>query len=93
MYCAEWVDNNGKTSNLIMPANTIFTTAFKPDLLNGISVLNAEIPAVIINGKESIATVKQPFTAIPYYSWANRGKGEMLLWFPEQVKDIDLIAK
>lgn len=93
MYCAEWVDNNGKASNIIMPANTIFTTAFKPDLLNGITVLNAEVPAVIINGKESIATVKQAFTAIPYYCWANRGKGEMLLWFPEQIKDIDLIAK
>ena len=93
MYCAEWVDNNGKASNIIMPANTIFTTAFKPGLLNGITVLNAEVPAVIINGKESIATVKQAFTAIPYYCWANRGKGEMLLWFPEQIKDIDLIAK
>ena len=93
MYCAEWVDNNGKASNIIMPANTIFTTAFKPDLLNGITVLNADVPAVIINGKESIATVKQAFTAIPYYCWANRGKGEMLLWFPEQIKDIDLIAK
>ena len=93
MYCAEWVDNNGKASNIIMPANTIFTTAFKPGLLNGITVLNAEVPAVIINGKESIATVKQAFTAIPYYCWANRGKGEMLLWFPEQVKAIDLIAK
>ena len=93
MYCAEWVDNNGKASNIIMPANTIFTTAFKPGLLNGITVLNADVPAVIINGKESIATVKQAFTAIPYYCWANRGKGEMLLWFPEQIKDIDLIAK
>jgi DUF1680 family protein len=20
---------------------------------------------------------------IPYYSWANRGKGEMMVWFPE----------
>ena len=93
MYCAEWVDNNGKASNIIMPANTIFTTAFKPGLLNGITVLNADVPAVIINGKESIATVKQAFTAIPYYCWANRGKGEMMLWFPEQIKDIDLIAK
>jgi uncharacterized protein len=21
-------------------------------------------------------------TAIPYYSWANRGPGEMTIWFP-----------
>jgi hypothetical protein len=24
----------------------------------------------------------QPFTAIPYYAWANRGRGEMLVWLP-----------
>ncbi|MEP6750480.1 MAG: hypothetical protein ABJB86_22270, partial [Bacteroidota bacterium] len=38
-------------------------------------------------------TVKQSFTAIPYYSWANRGKGEMMIWFPEKIMGIDLLAK
>lgn len=93
MYCAEWIDNNGKTGNIIMPSSTVFTTDFKPDLLNGIMTLKAEVPAVIINGNESISTQKQNFTAIPYYSWANRGKGEMAVWFPTQVKDIELITK
>jgi DUF1680 family protein len=93
IYCAEWVDNNGKTSNLIIPAGTNFTTEFKSALLNGVTVLKAEVLAVIINGKENISTVKQSFTAIPYYSWANRGKGEMMLWFPTQVMDVDLLTK
>jgi uncharacterized protein len=51
------------------------------------------VPAVIINNNESISTQKQIFTAIPYYSWANRGKGEMTVWFPTQVKDIELLSK
>ena len=93
MYCAEWADNNGKTSNIILPANAIFTTEFKPGLLNGVTILKTEVPAVLISNNESISTVKQPFTAIPYYSWANRGKGEMMLWFPEQVKNIELMAR
>ncbi|MES2777517.1 MAG: glycoside hydrolase family 127 protein [Bacteroidota bacterium] len=93
IYCAEWVDNNGKTSNLVVPANTKFTTEFKPGLLNGVNVLKAEVPAVVINNEESISTVKQPFTAIPYYAWANRGKGEMMIWFPEKVKGIELLSK
>ena len=93
MYCAEWPDNNGKTSNIILPANATFTSEFKPDLLNGVTVLKTEVPAFVVNNNESISTVKQAFTAIPYYSWANRGKGEMMVWFPEQVKDIDLLAK
>ena len=92
VYCAEWPDNNGKTSNIILPAATRFTNEFKPDLLNGVMVLKAEVPVVVINN-ENVNTVKQPFTAIPYYSWANRGKGEMMVWFPEQVKGIDLLAK
>ncbi|MBC7687552.1 MAG: glycoside hydrolase family 127 protein, partial [Aquabacterium sp.] len=93
MYCAEWADNNGKASNIIMPANAIFITEFKPGLLNGVTVLKTEVPAVLISNNESIITVKQSFTAIPYYSWANRGKGEMMLWFPEQVKNIELMAR
>jgi len=93
MYCAEWPDNNGKTSNIIIPANATFTTEFKPNLLNGVTVLKTEVPAVIINSSENISTVKQSFTAIPYYSWANRGKGEMMVWFPTAIKDVDLLAK
>jgi uncharacterized protein len=92
MYCAEWPDNYGKTSNIIIPANAVFSSEFKADLLNGVTVLKSEVTAVIINNNESISTVKQPFTAIPYYSWANRGKGEMMVWFPTQVKDIELLA-
>ncbi|MEP7145020.1 MAG: glycoside hydrolase family 127 protein, partial [Ferruginibacter sp.] len=93
MYCAEWPDNNGKTSNIIIPANAAFTTEFKPGLLNGVTILKTEVPAFVINSNESISTVQQSFTAIPYYSWANRGKGEMMVWFPEAVKDIDVMAK
>ena len=26
----------------------------------------------------------QDFTAIPYYAWANRGAGEMLVWIPDR---------
>jgi Uncharacterized protein conserved in bacteria len=37
--------------------------------------------------------VNREFMAIPYYAWAHRGKGEMMIWFPTKVKDVDLIAK
>ncbi len=93
MYCAEWIDNNGKASNIVIPANTQFEAKYNPDLLKGIETLHAEIPAVIIKDHgENIQTREQKFTAIPYYAWANRGKGEMMLWFPEKVKDIELIS-
>lgn len=93
VYCAEWADNNGKVGNLLLPESSLLTAAFKPDLLQGVTVLKGELPAVIIENGNSISTRKQSFTAIPYYSWANRGQGEMRVWFPSTIKDITLISK
>lgn len=94
MYCAEWIDNQGKTSTIIVPPSARFTHAYKADLLNGVVVLQGILPAVKVDGKgESITTEQQPFTAIPYYAWANRGKGEMQLWFPAKVQYVELITK
>jgi DUF1680 family protein len=56
-------------------------------------VLKSEASAVIIKNEENISTVKQSFTAIPYYSWANRGKGEMMVWFPTRINDVELLTK
>ena len=94
IYCAEWKDNDGKASNLIVPAGTAFTAAFKPDLLNGITELTATVPVVQVDAAtNTISTVPQTLTAIPYYAWANRGKGEMTVWFPQRVLDVDLVTR
>ncbi|HEY4148117.1 MAG TPA: beta-L-arabinofuranosidase domain-containing protein [Chitinophagaceae bacterium] len=93
MYCAEWADNDGRTSNIIIPADASFTASYKPGLLNGVEVLNAEVPVVTIDSNgQNVYTTKKKMTAIPYYAWANRGKGEMIVWFPTRVSDIDLLA-
>ncbi|HEX7844287.1 MAG TPA: beta-L-arabinofuranosidase domain-containing protein, partial [Chitinophagaceae bacterium] len=92
IYCAEWTDNNGRAANIILPASAVFTTETSPSLLNGVVLIRSEANAVISNETE-IKTVKQAFIAIPYYAWANRGKGEMMVWFPEKIKDIEIITK
>ncbi|MFD0793303.1 glycoside hydrolase family 127 protein [Mucilaginibacter litoreus] len=93
MYCAEWKDNNGKAANIIIPQNTTFTAAYKPGLLNGVTVLKANVKAVKVDaGGQNISTENTTLTAIPYYSWANRGAGEMTVWFPQQVKYVDLLT-
>jgi len=91
IYCAEWPDNKGKVSNLIIPDDATFTTEFRPDMLNGITLLKSEVPAIQIHDERSVTTVTQPFIAIPYYAWAHRGKGEMMIWFPSAVKNIDIV--
>ena len=86
VYCAEWVDNHGRTGNIIIPPNTGFSTAFHPDLLKGIVSLEAECKTVVVDTTtQQVFTQKQHMVAIPYYAWANRGKGEMNIWFPERI--------
>ncbi len=75
MYAAEWKDNAGKVSDLVIPAQTRFTPEFRADLFNGVMVLKG---AVLRKGQ----TVPVEMTAIPYCDWANRGAGEMTVWFP-----------
>ena len=93
LYCAEWVDNFGKVSNLILPSNTVLIPEYNAGLLNGTMVLKGKVPAYIIENNQQIKTVEQLFTAIPYYSWANRGKGEMMLWLPTAVQSMEILTK
>lgn len=74
IYCAEWKDNGGTVSNLAIPANATFKPVAEANLLNGVTVLKGRVKNN--NGNTEL-------TAIPYYSWANRGKGEMTVWFPQ----------
>jgi len=93
VYCAEWKDNHGLTSNLILPKNTSLTAKKIPDLFNGIYVIEGKAPAVIIDQNETgIETKTQNIILIPYYAWAHRGIGEMAVWLPEKVKKIKLIS-
>jgi DUF1680 family protein len=93
MYCAEWPDNDGKATNFIIPPAATFTTEYKPGLLNGVMVVKTTVPTVVVsNDGNSVSTVNKEITAIPYYAWAHRGKGEMMIWFPQKLGDVDLIA-
>ena len=94
MYCAEWKDNNGLACNIIIPKDAVFTPQYEAGLLNGVTVLKADVKSVSIDGGgQNVSTQNATLTAIPYYSWANRGKGEMTVWFPEQVKYISILSQ
>jgi len=85
VYCVEWPDNkDGHVLNLNLDQNTKFSTVFRPDLLKGITVIKAAIngPKRSIDGQ--IDESKEHFVAIPYYSWANRGAGEMCVWITKE---------
>jgi DUF1680 family protein len=79
VYCAEWADNDGRVSNLVLPDGAALSAEHRPDLLGGVTVITGEADAVSEKGGK-IVTEKRAVTLIPYYAWANRGKGEMAVW-------------
>lgn len=84
VYTTEWADfADHKVRNLMLPAGEKLTPEVKPDLLGGVTVLKGRAVALAYNEHGSIERTTQPFTAIPYYAWANRGTGQMMVWLPE----------
>jgi DUF1680 family protein len=91
VYCIEGSDNNGKAWNVIVPENTKFETIDYKVLDEPVKALTAEVPVVTV-GEDglSLKTEKKKIIAIPYYTWANRGKNEMQVWLPTKITDIKL---
>ena len=85
VYCLEGVDNKDFYGNMAIPDNAILTTYFDKNTLNGVELIRGE--GVVTNqSKEGVViqTKKQSFTAIPYYSWSNRGTTQMEVWLPRK---------
>jgi len=81
VYAAEWVDNpQGQVRNLVLPASAKLTAEFKPGLLNGVEVVKSRAIAFAYDEQGKVTRTEQEFTAIPYYAWANRGRGQMAVW-------------
>lgn len=91
VYCVEGADNEGKAWNIIVPENTVFETIDYKVQDENIKALTAEVPVVTVGDDGiSLQTEKKKITAIPYYTWANRGKNEMQVWLPTKITDIKI---
>ncbi len=81
VYCAEWPDNpGGRVRNLVLPADAKLGSEFRPGLLGGVQVVTGTATSLAYDRTGKVVATRQPFTAIPYYAWANRGSGEMAVW-------------
>ena len=91
VYCVEGADNNNKAWNFILPSTTEFEISDQIILDEPIKALSAMVPVMTVNADgSSIQTEKKKITAIPYYTWANRGKNEMQVWLPTTIKNIKI---
>jgi uncharacterized protein len=91
VYCVEGADNDNQAWNLILPDQATFQTTYQKDLLEGITIIQFDAPTVRISDDgQSVKTEVKKITAIPYYSWCNRGQNQMQVWLPRKIKDVKL---
>jgi DUF1680 family protein len=81
VYAAEWPDNaNGRVRNLVLPDTAAVGSEFRADLLGGVQVVTARGVGLAMNREGRSERTEQNIVAIPYSTWANRGRGEMAVW-------------
>ena len=85
VFAAEWPDSpGGHVLNLMLPDAEPLRAESRPTLLNGVEVIAGHALAYSADASGNVTSRKQPFVAIPYYAWANRGPGEMSVWLADR---------
>ena len=88
VYCAEWPDNGGHALDLAVPDDAGFRSEWRPEMLGGVMVIRGK--AVTRAGATGGSSASQAaegtrsLVLIPYYAWAHRGSGEMVVWLPRK---------
>lgn len=90
VYCIEEPDNpGGAVQRFKLPRAAELTSSTRADLFDGIVTLTALARAIDPADFAELYRSAPPreadasLTALPYYLWANRGRGSMVVWIPE----------
>lgn len=88
VFCLEEMDNKSQLQLISLPEKACFKERFQPELLGG--VLTLETMGYRQQDYWDAQTLYQPLQNnanfptklrfVPYYSWANRGENEMMVW-------------
>ena len=89
LYCVEAADNAGNTSTVVLPRNSVINTISGNVLSEKIIALETMGNALNISTDgQTVQTLPVKITSIPYYTWSNRGKGQMQVWLPEKIVSV-----
>jgi uncharacterized protein len=90
VYCVEWPDvPDSLVLNLVTGTNADISVKHAPGLLNGVYTLDFLAQGTKRSTNGEIDTYPKHVTAIPYYGWAHRGRGEMAVWLATE-KEVSL---
>lgn len=84
VYCLEGVDNKDSVvQNIVVSKSAKLSVHFAQTILNGINIITMQGKSYHRQlHSEALIAQEQKVTAIPYYSWNNRGSYEMEVWVP-----------
>lgn len=91
VYCVEGADNNGKVWNILIPENADFKVIEFKVLDEKVMAVQADM--TVMSGSEdgkNLRSETKKITAIPYYTWANRGQNEMQVWLPTKIQEVKI---
>jgi DUF1680 family protein len=90
VYCVEEADNpGGAVQRFKLPREAELKSTTRADLFGGAVTLSAPAKAIDPSDWRDLYRPSPPqeadatLTALPYYLWANRSRGSMLVWIPE----------
>lgn len=89
VYCVEGADNNNEAWNFIFKNDEPLQTVNYKVLDEPVVAIKAKANVIQPSSDgSSLQTAEKTITAIPYYTWCNRGKNEMQVWLPTKMKEI-----
>ena len=81
VYAAEWPDNpNGKVRNIVLPGRRRADRRVPSRPAQRRQVIRGRAIGLAAERRWHVRKAEQPFMAIPYSTWANRGRGQMAVW-------------
>ena len=85
VYCAEWPDNDFDIMSVLVNRRPQFETVEKPDMLCGLTEIKTGAQVLGYDAEGRLTASDVELTLIPYYAWAHRGAGNMMVWLPQEV--------
>jgi len=91
VYCIEQADNGTDLQHVRLPETSELKLSFNSELAGGVYTIEATgLTADVSSWSDdlyaanaSLGLKEKKLTFIPYYTWANRGEGEMMVWVKE----------
>jgi hypothetical protein len=73
--------------NLFVADDAVLDSSGQPDWLDGGVTLQAHAERLNARSDGTVERSEVAVTAIPYFTWANRGPSEMMVWIPRTADD------